>query len=203
MKKEDFAKAIEKFLPENTSEMVTDLIFQYKIDLTITRDRKTKLGDFKVNPRTGQSKISINGGLNPWSFLITLLHELAHAWVYADYKHRLRPHGNEWKNRYIKLMIPFFEKQIFPEDIALPLSVYMRKPKASSSADPELVKALRKYDNKGEVQLTVSDLEPGSIFHLDGKKFRLEHKRRTRYLCTNLQNKRQYLISGIAIIEAV
>jgi hypothetical protein len=203
MKKEAFENAIKKFLPEHTSAMVTDLIFQYKIDLTITRERKTKLGDFKVNPRTGQSKISINGNLNPWSFLITLLHELAHAWVYADYKHRVRPHGNEWKNRYIKLMTPFFEKEIFPEDIARPLSAYMRNPKASSSADPELVKALRKYDKNGGEQLTVSDLEAGSIFRLNGNEFRLEQKRRTRYLCTNLKNNRQYLISGIAIIEAV
>ena len=53
------------------------------------------MGDFKIHK--GQLVISINNNLNPYSFLITLTHELAHAFVYRNYKNTRDPHGKKWQ----------------------------------------------------------------------------------------------------------
>ena len=38
-------------------------------------------------------RISVNGNLNKYSFLITLIHELAHLLTFTQYKNRVDPHG--------------------------------------------------------------------------------------------------------------
>jgi len=202
MTKAEFEKELQKYVPPGFSGTFTDWVFRHNLYITLTHERKTKLGDFKVDQRDNILRISINANLNPWSFVITFTHEVAHALVYIKYGRDTKPHGWEWKSVYQELMIPFFEKDLFPQDIALPLLRYLRNPKASSGSDPDLVRALRKYDGKADV-ITVADIAPGDVFILEGRKFRLDKKRRTRYLCTALDNKRQYLVNGIAIVEKV
>ena len=57
----------------------------------IVAPRRTKLGDFKAKGnKNNKSQITINGDLNPYAFLITTLHELAHI-CYNKYKYKVRP----------------------------------------------------------------------------------------------------------------
>jgi len=198
MTQQEYAQALSSYTPEGTADLLTKWIFEHNISVTIARDRKTKLGDFKVDPRDNILQISINGGLNPYAFLITMVHELAHALVYKKYGRRVKPHGIEWKIEYQDLMLPFVENRNFPDDILLALVRYMQNPKASSSADRNLYLALRAYDSNTEDVTYLQDLEEGEKFILQNKLFQKGKKRRTRFLCTNLSNGREYTVNALA-----
>jgi predicted SprT family Zn-dependent metalloprotease len=50
--------------------------------------------------------------------LITLIHEISHL-VALKFGRKIKPHGNEWKYSFQRLMIPFI-REIFPSHL-LPL----------------------------------------------------------------------------------
>ncbi|HRG83972.1 MAG TPA: hypothetical protein PLO99_15735, partial [Chitinophagaceae bacterium] len=75
-KKEVPVDHLQHYLPPGTGEQVMTYLHQYKVHLTITRGRKTILGDYRHRTNYDAHRISVNGNLNPFSFLITLLHEL-------------------------------------------------------------------------------------------------------------------------------
>lgn len=72
-----------KYLPSFSIEMIEDLIKEIKVNVKVVNSRKTKLGDFRVI--NNQFYITINNDLNQYSFLITLVHELAHAYTFLKY----------------------------------------------------------------------------------------------------------------------
>ncbi len=200
MNKEAFISVIESFLPNNSVELVADWVYKNPVLLKIVNDRKTKLGDFRVNRRKEKPyTITINGGLNKFEFLITLVHEFAHLEVYEEYGRKVQPHGEEWKETYRKLMIEYFENDVFPRDLALVLLKHLRNPKASSSGDLKLLKALSYFDKKkddGSVYL--EDLAEGDKFLLSRKILIKGNKRRTRYMCTELGSKKKFTVSAMA-----
>src|SRR5437868_12893848 len=96
-KKEAPLKELESFLPEGTADDVIRFLQLYKVHLTITRERQSVLGDYRNKHFGRNHRISVNGNLNKYSFLITLLHELAHLVAFEKYGGRIQPHGKEWK----------------------------------------------------------------------------------------------------------
>ncbi|MGB1080388.1 MAG: hypothetical protein ACPGYI_03430 [Flavobacteriaceae bacterium] len=69
----------------------------------------------------------------------------------------------------------------------------MKKPRATFSADTNLVLALREYDPPNNKKC-IFELEQGALFSVsDGRIFQKGTKRRTRFLCTCTQTKKQYL----------
>ena len=201
MTKEAFESKLIDFVPQRSADILTNWIFEHKIALTITRERKTKLGDFKTKGKNKQLKISVNANLNSYAFLITLVHEIAHAIVFKEYGHRTKPHGAEWKTQYKQLMLIFFARNIFPDDLARPLAAYMKNPKASSHSDIRLLKALQKYDNSNKSIIRLEDLREGDHFVLNKRSFIKGQKRRTRYSCIEVKTKREYAVSGMAEVE--
>jgi len=203
MTQQEYIKALSRYVPEGSAKLLSKWIFEYNIQLTITRSRKTKLGDFRTNSRDNKLRISINGDLNPYSFLITLVHEIAHAMVHKKYNKRVKPHGWEWKECYQSLMIEFFELDVFPRELAIALLKYLRNPKASSNTDQELFLALRKFDQDQNQITYLKDLKEGESFVLNNILFRKGKKQRTRYSCINLSNNREYRVSALAeVIKA-
>jgi len=204
MTKEEYSKKLEPFVPPNTSDIITDWVFSRRINLKITKGRKTKLGDFKTSLKPNAiPSISINGDQNSFAFLITLLHEFAHAQVFEKYGSNTKPHGEEWKSEYREIMIPFFEREIFPEPLRFTLLKHFRNPKASSHADLKLVKALAEFDSPSETHiLRLEELDEGDAFVISGKKLIKGEKRRTRYMCYEAGNtKRKYTVSALAEVE--
>jgi SprT protein len=105
------------YLPQNAYHLVVDYIVTYKIQFTISKDRNTILGDYRP-PFNGKGhRISVNGSLNPFAFLITFIHELAHLQNHIENGRKVLPHGKEWQQLYSKLLEVFVEQQIFPSDI--------------------------------------------------------------------------------------
>src|SRR5829696_6839224 len=96
-KKEAPISHLENFLPPATYEAVLQYLQFYKIHLTIAKERKSILGDYRHRTHHENHRISVNGNLNHFSFLITLLHELAHLLTFEQYKNNVQAHGKEWK----------------------------------------------------------------------------------------------------------
>lgn len=90
---------LKTYLPEGSFEDVSHYLLNYKVHLTITRERKSVLGDYRNALAEKNHRISVNGNLNKYAFLITLLHELAHLFTYERFGHRVQAHGAEWKKR--------------------------------------------------------------------------------------------------------
>ncbi len=194
---------LQKYLPEDSVNLVMNWIIKYGIHLKITKRRKTKLGDYRPPVANQNHRISINFNLNKYSFLITFVHELAHLIVWNKYKNTVPPHGKEWKSEYKKLMMITMEENIFPDDITEVLKSSIVNSKASSSSDLSLLRVLKKYDSN-QTGITLEELAENSIFETEsGKIFKKGLKRRTRYLCQNLHNRKLYLFHPLTRVKEV
>jgi Zn-dependent peptidase ImmA (M78 family) len=65
------------FIPPAAKPQVIEILEAIPIEIKITQKRLSKHGDFR-RQLNGTSLITINSTPNPYRFLITLLHELAH-----------------------------------------------------------------------------------------------------------------------------
>src|SRR5450432_3108061 len=157
---------LKQYLPEGSFDEVSHYLRHYKVQLTITRERRSVLGDYRNSFADKNHRISINGNLNPYAFLITLLHELAHLFTYERFGHRVQAHGSEWKNEYSKVLAQFLLKKIFPPDIQKTLLKTLQNPAASSCADTPLLRVLHKYDEKKEGVSLIEALPPGTLFKI-------------------------------------
>ena len=195
---------LKQYLPEGSFDDVIYYLQHYKVQLTITRQRQTILGDYRHAHAGLNHRISVNGNLNSYSFLITLLHELAHLFTYERFGHRVQSHGQEWKNEFGKILVQFLSKEIFPEDIANTLSRSLHNPAASSCADDKLLRVLKKYDPEKDGHVMVEQLAPGSLFKIKGERiFRQGHKIRKRFKCLEIATNKWYLFSGVYEVEVI
>lgn len=172
-------------------------------ELKITRTRQTKVGDFTSKRSISHPRITLNQELNPYLFLITYVHEVAHLRVHLQYGNRVDPHGEEWKARFRILMQPVLDPAIFREDILAVLDRHMVNPKASSFADSELTRVLRRYDKDAAQYATLSEIPEGSIFRFQGRFFKKGKVRRTRVLCHEVKTKRHYLVPADVLVSGV
>ncbi len=197
MNQQQLHQILSKYLPEGTVEYAVEIMLQYKIQLRIKKPRLSKLGDYRP-PLPGEAhKISLNKDLNPYSFLITYLHEVAHLINFEEFRGRVAPHGSEWKMNFQKISQPVFSKNVLPDDIYLALINYLKNPKASSCTDPQLVRTLKRYDTHNEYIL-VEDIALGHEFQTpDGRKFRKLEKVRSRFRCIEEHTGKIYLVPGL------
>jgi SprT protein len=189
---------LQDYLPGNCFDEVYRYLQQYNVHLTVTRKRQSILGDYRNAYKEKNHRISVNGNLNPYSFLITLLHELAHLLTYEQYGHRVQAHGAEWKKIFGNILSSFVSKKIFPPDIENALQKSLNNPAASSCGDEHLLRTLRNYDEQKEGFTTVEELSAGTIFSIKGGRvFRKEEKIRKRHKCTEISTGKTYLFSGL------
>jgi len=197
-------QALSQFLPPGTFEPVVNYLQQYKVHLTITRERKSVLGDYRNAIQNKTHRISVNGNLNKFSFLITLLHELAHLLTFDKYGHRVQSHGKEWKKLYGELLALFIKNKVFPADIENQLILTLNNPGASSCSEDGLMRVLKNYDPKQEGQMLVEEVPAQQLFKLkDGRVFKKGEKLRKRYRCEEVGTKKVYLFSPVFEVELV
>ncbi|MES1161097.1 MAG: SprT-like domain-containing protein, partial [Bacteroidota bacterium] len=145
-KKEAPLEYLRQFIPEQAAQLVLDYLNHYQVHLTITRERKSVLGDYRHATRGQNHRISVNGNLNKYSFLITLIHELAHLVTFMEFGNGVQSHGKEWKKIYRKELEDFIKLDVFPEDILAALKKNLHDLPASSCADEGLMRILKRYD---------------------------------------------------------
>ncbi len=189
---------LRRFIPEPAVMKVLEYLNQYKVHLTITRERKTVLGDYRHATQYQAHRISVNGTLNPYAFLITLVHELAHLVTFTQYGNRVQAHGKEWKTLYATLLAEFLKEKIFPSDIQQAIRQSMHDLPASSCADEGLMRVLRRYDRNNDGMVMVEDLPEGQLFDIgEGRIFKKGKKLRKRYQCLEIKTGKMYLFSPI------
>lgn len=195
---------LQSFLPEGSYDTVMQYLLQYKVHLTITRERKSVLGDYRFAVNGKNHRISVNGNLNKFSFLITLLHELAHLVAFVKYGNRIVAHGAEWKRTYEEILRQFLQLNIFPSDIAAEVKTTMRNPAAGSYAEDGLLRALRKYDDNAGNKKLVEEIAEKSAFKTDdGRVFLRGDQLRKRIRCVEIKTGRIYLFSPVYEVTPV
>jgi len=203
-KKEAPLEYLRQFIPDVSAPLILEYLNHYKVHLTITRERKSVLGDYRHATQANNHRISINGNLNKYSFLITLIHELAHLVTFMEYGNRVQSHGKEWKQLYRKMLEEFLKLKIFPEDILAALKKNLHDLPASSCSDEHLMRILKKYDKNPGGLVLVEQVTEGASFSLDdGRVFRKGKKLRKRFQCVELSTGKLYLFSAIYEVKLV
>ena len=192
---------LSSFLTSETIKKINSWEEKFNVKIIVCSPSKSRLGVF-IPKRHDNHVIRINNNLNKYAFLITLIHEIAHAVIWEKYGRRVNPHGEEWKDQYKKMMLPFLNPEFLPEDVLKSLSNHMINPRASSVRDLELSMILKKYDKHKST--FISEINDGDEFSIDnGKRFIRIEKLRKNYKCKEISTGKLYRFSPLAEVNLI
>jgi SprT protein len=190
------------YVPEKALMPCFELIQTHGVHLKIVNQRKTRHGDYRLLP-SGGHQITVNATENKYRFLITLIHEIAHLVAFTEYGRRIKPHGIEWKSVFKHLMLSFLNPEIFPSELLPVLARHFKNPKASSSSDALLDRALAQYDCTDDALLFVADLAEGNHFYFGNSRiFERGSIKRKRIECVEVKTGKIYLFQPNARVLA-
>ncbi|HRB71301.1 SprT-like domain-containing protein [Flavobacterium sp. WV_118_3] len=188
------------YIPEHALDSVFELIKLNRVHLKIVNERVTRHGDYRKHP-DGYHQITVNASLNKYRFLMTLIHEIAHLVAFEKYGRNIKPHGDEWKLTFQRLMVPFLRPEIFPNQLLPLLARHFRNPKASSDTDATLALALKQFDPANDKNY-IFEIPYGSVFRIhNGRIFKKGAQRIKRFECMELSSGRVYLFNPNAEVE--
>ena len=194
---------LEKYLPTHAVPMVDALLQQHLVYLKIVPVRNSKHGDYR-KLANGQHQITVNGSLNQYRFLITLIHEIAHLVAFEKFGRNIKPHGNEWKYTFQRLMVPYIRPEIFPNHVLPFVANHFRNPSASSDTDARLAFVLKQFDERKPDIHFVHEVPSGSLFRIkNGRIFQKKGLRVKRYECLEIKTGRLYLFNANAEVEII
>lgn len=202
----NFHNAITQSIPTAAVAYAVALWEIEPFSFKISRTRSSCLGNYSY--RNGRHLIAINNDLNPYQFLITFIHEVAHQRVFvASFKNKRKktlPHGTEWQHEFQKLMQPLLNETVFPADVLSLLRLHLLSPPASTVRDAKLMAVLRRYSAVTNSTLCLLEtLHEGVFFVFKKRIFQKISTKRTRVLCQDKESGLRYLISGQAEVERI
>lgn len=190
-------QSLEKYLPQNTLQYLKIWFSDYYIHIKITRNRNSKLGDYRKLPDHSH-EITINSTLTPQLFFFVLTHELAHLIAFEKYGRRISPHGNEWKETFRNMLLESLE--VYDEALKDIIVKFSKSPKANFMASPDLVKYFH-IETQDDTLQFIEELQKGDFFIYRNEKYLLEGLIKKNYLCKNLATGRKYSFKPLARIE--
>ena len=195
-------ETLQKYLPEQAVDPIVGMIKAYHIQLKIVNQRQSKHGDYRKTS-SGYHQITVNANLNKYRFLITTVHEVAHLVAFKTYGFSIKPHGDEWKLTFRKLMLPFINPTIFPEDILPVIASHFRNPSASSDTDTRFSVILKQYDLPNEKSY-IFEIPTGSVFKIhNGRTFKKGRRLRKRYECREIKTGKTYIFQPNAEVDLI
>ena len=201
----EYRAILSRYLPQAAVDGIYAILDSNRVFLHITRERKSKLGDYRW-PRRGHNfhEISVNGDLNRYFFLYVLLHEVAHMDAFLSQGVTHEPHGHFWQQCYRKRLVEF--AACFTPDVAVLINAYCSRIPLSRTIGSRVEAQLRTYD-KGYAatqHVTLDQLPAGTFFRVIAKpaiRFRSVERQRTRWRCLDVASGRVYTVSGRAEVE--
>lgn len=171
----------QKLVHPKSINIFQKIIEQHPVIVTISAERKSKLGDFRSYNSKRKDRITVNGSMNQDAFMITFIHELAHKVTWDEFKHTVKPHGIEWKRNMFFLFEKFINQNLFSEKVEQAIIKYQHDWKAVSSRMPLLYLALNPHVERLNL---LKDLNPGSQFSIEnGRQFIKKKDLRSYCLC--------------------
>jgi hypothetical protein len=195
------SEVLSKYLPEHSVKLCFELIKTNNVHLKIVNERQTRHGDYRKGI-SGKHEITVNANLNKYRFLITLVHEISHLVAFEKYGRLIKPHGNEWKHTFQRLMLPFIHPEIFPNSVLSLVANHFKNPTASSDTDAKLAFALKQFDERKPDIHFIHEVPSGSVFRIkNGRIFQKNGLRVKRYECLEINTGRLFLFNANAEVE--
>ncbi|MEY4110571.1 MAG: hypothetical protein RLZZ46_926 [Bacteroidota bacterium] len=199
-----FEHLLSGYVPPEAANILSSWIIELNFDLHISHERHSKYGDYRFGNGYRRPRISVNHNLNPYAFLITLVHEIAHLTAHKKHGDKIKPHGLEWKQEFRMAMRPFILKKIFPDSLEIALDDYLLNPAASSCSDDNLLRCLKKFDKTSSSLVHLEELPEGAVFTASrGREFTKGPRVRKRYRCRENNSGHFYLFSPVAEVNPV
>lgn len=197
------SETLQKYLPEHAVNSVFELIVTHGVHLKIVNERVTRHGDYRKGV-TGKHEVTVNANLNKYRFLITLIHEIAHLVAFEKYGRYIKPHGDEWKTIFQRIMIPYIRPEIFPHSILPLVANHFKNPTASSDTDARLAFVLKQFDERKADIHFMHEVPSGSFFRIkNGRVFQKKGLRVKRYECLEVKTGKLYLFNANAEVEII
>lgn len=197
------SETLQKYVPEHAVNSVFELIVANGVHLKIVNERVTRHGDYRKGV-SGKHEVTVNANLNKYRFLITLIHEIAHLVAFEKYGRYIKPHGDEWKMVFQRIMIPYIRPEIFPHSILPLLANHFKNPTASSDTDARLAFALKQFDERKADIHFMHEVPSGSFFRIkNGRVFQKKGLRVKRYECLEVKTGKLYLFNANAEVEII
>ncbi|MEP7168549.1 MAG: sprT domain-containing protein, partial [Bacteroidota bacterium] len=199
---EEIKNALSKYVPDAALDQCVDWIAEHKFFLRVTKSRNSKYGDYRP-PKNGKGHIiTVNHDMNPYAFLITYTHEVAHLVTFLKTNSLKDPHGKEWKNEFKQLMTPFLTTAVFPEDLIHEVKKYIHNPAATSCSDVNMLRALKKHDKHNGEWLHLEDLDMNTKFRTKTGRIFIKGKLiRKNFLCTEAKTKGKYTLNPLIEVQ--
>ncbi|MDR1181603.1 MAG: SprT-like domain-containing protein [Bacteroidales bacterium] len=185
---------LQSYIPLESVDEICDTFALYPIKIRVVKPRKRVQGSYRrPKPSAEYHLITINSDLNRYTFLITLLHEIAHLQAWENNK--TLTHGKDWRLCFIALIKQYLSLDVFPQDVHYALEKHLENIKSSDFQDIFLSKTLQKYDAKPSTILDLillEDVPENAVFLYAGKKMEKQSLLRKYYLCRDLKTNKLY-----------
>jgi SprT protein len=199
----DPEKILSPFLPEGAFDLVGKWLQVKDLQIKISSRKGHRLGSYQRDP-AGNQKILINRNQDCYSFLITLVHEIAHMQVRMGTRKKIQPHGTEWKLTFGRLLSETAQLPSLPSDVRGMMLEMANAPMSRQYARVGSGKVLLRYNSKPEFGHLLADLSEGERFATpDGKIYTRGIKLRTRYKCRREGTSAWYLVGEAVPVRRI
>ena len=188
----------KRLVHPNSINIFQKIIDEHPVIISISGERKSKHGDFRSFNSKRKDRISVNGSLSQDAFMITLIHELAHKITWDKFKHKVQPHGKEWKLNMFLLFKSFINQNLFSEEVERAIKIYQHDWKAVGSRMPQLYLALNPHLESLKL---LKDLDIDTRFSTEnGRQFVKKKQLRSYCLCICCKTGDLYKIHQLATV---
>lgn len=194
---------VKKHLPKKESfDFFVSLVDGYNLKLIISETRKTKLGDYRSPFKDKGHLISVNGDLEKNHFYLTLLHEVAHMFVFDTYGSSVMPHGKQWKEVLSFVLTKALDNNTFDSSWNKNIVEIIKNPKSSSMLHTGVANEWKKGRANAH-HLYIADLKDGEDFILlaNNKAYKKIKQLRSNYLCIETETRKEFRVSAYATVK--
>lgn len=162
------------------------------------------MGDYRAPVNGGIHRISVNGDLQPYAFLVTLAHELAHLIIWERHRRKVLPHGDEWKEQFRQMLRELLQVEAFGDDISEVVRHFAFDRISYRMFNMHFERLVHHITPDTAGEMILADLPPEARFVIhNGRGFIKKERVRTRFRCQDLRNGRIYLISPLAKVRPI